>query len=180
MMRSLLGRFYHAQPNYQNERPHHASRVNGEGDHTTRKTTGPHDSAPSGLSAQALLAFHRESPLTPIALKSASAISRKRIPSVSASIIDWFTRTFLQGPSQSDRCPPPLVWLGGDPMWYTLGFQVVDIKHSVQKKRLYWVGIISTGRVLTTRFTKRSNKIRIIGSAEWKKFRRFYHETTKS
>lgn len=59
------------------------------------------------------------------------------------------------------------------------GFQLVDIKHSAQEKRLYWVGRISTGRVLTTRFTKRGNKIRIIGSAEWRRFRRLYHETTK-
>lgn len=60
------------------------------------------------------------------------------------------------------------------------GFQLVDSKHSTQEKRLYWVGHISTGRVLTTRFTKRGNKIRIIGSAEWRRFRRLYHETTKS
>ena len=60
------------------------------------------------------------------------------------------------------------------------GFQLTDIKHSVQEKRLYWVGRVSTGRILTTRFTKRGNKIRIIGSAEWRKFRRFYHETTQS
>jgi len=56
---------------------------------------------------------------------------------------------------------------------------LVDIKHSAQEKRLYWVGRIFTGRVLTTRFTKRGNKIRIIGSAEWRRFRRLYHETTK-
>lgn len=60
------------------------------------------------------------------------------------------------------------------------GIQVVDSKHSAQEKRLYWVGRISTGRILTTRFTKRGNKIRLIGSAEWRKFRRFYHETPKS
>ncbi len=60
------------------------------------------------------------------------------------------------------------------------GFQLTDIKHSVQENRLYWVGRVSTGRILTTRFTKRGNKIRIIGSAEWRKFRRFYHETTQS
>jgi uncharacterized DUF497 family protein len=60
------------------------------------------------------------------------------------------------------------------------GFQLVDVKHSVQEKRLYWVGRISTGRVLTTRFTRRRNKIRIIGSAEWRQFRRLYHETTQS
>ena len=60
------------------------------------------------------------------------------------------------------------------------GFQLTDIKHSVQENRLYWVGRVSTGRILTTRFTKRGNKIRIIGSAEWRKFRRLYNETTQS
>ncbi len=60
------------------------------------------------------------------------------------------------------------------------GIQVVDSKHSTQEKRLYWIGRISTGRVLTTRFTKRGDKIRIIGSAEWRRFQRFYHETAES
>lgn len=60
------------------------------------------------------------------------------------------------------------------------GFQMVDKKHSTQETRMYWVGRISSGRVLTTWFTKRGKTIRIIGSAEWRKFRRFYHETTKS
>jgi len=60
------------------------------------------------------------------------------------------------------------------------GIQVVDSKHSTEEKRLYWVGRISTGRVLTTWFTKRGNKIRLIGCAEWRKFRRFYHETAQS
>ncbi|BFU91664.1 MAG: hypothetical protein NTAFB01_28510 [Nitrospira sp.] len=60
------------------------------------------------------------------------------------------------------------------------GFQLVDVKHSVREKRLFWIGQLSTGRVLTTRFTKRSGKIRIIGSAEWRKFRRLYHARTKA
>lgn len=60
------------------------------------------------------------------------------------------------------------------------GFQMVDRKHSAQEKRMYWVGRISTGRVLTTRFTKRGKVIRIIGSAEWRKFRRLYYETAES
>jgi uncharacterized DUF497 family protein len=60
------------------------------------------------------------------------------------------------------------------------GIQLTDSKHSESEKRLYWVGRISKGRILTTRFTKRGTIIRIIGSAEWRKFRRLYHETTKS
>ncbi|TKB72412.1 MAG: BrnT family toxin [Nitrospira sp.] len=60
------------------------------------------------------------------------------------------------------------------------GFLLVDNKHSVREKRYYWVGRIMTGRVLTTRFTRRGSKIRIIGSAEWRKFRRLYHARTKT
>ena len=60
------------------------------------------------------------------------------------------------------------------------GFQLVDVKHSRQEGRFYWVGKSETGRVPTTRFTRRGQKIRIIGSAEWRKFRRLYDETTKS
>ena len=59
------------------------------------------------------------------------------------------------------------------------GFQLVDVKHSRAEGRFYWVGKSESGRVLTTRFTRRGQKIRIIGSAEWRKFRRFYDETTK-
>ncbi len=54
------------------------------------------------------------------------------------------------------------------------GIQLEDEAHSTEEERSYWVGKSDTGRVLTTRFTKRSSKIRIIGSAEWRKFRRFY------
>jgi uncharacterized protein len=58
------------------------------------------------------------------------------------------------------------------------GFQLVDSLHSVREKRLFWVGQSSSGRVLTTRFTKRGSKIRIIGAAEWRRFRRMYHART--
>ena len=60
------------------------------------------------------------------------------------------------------------------------GFQLVDAKHSVREKRFFWVGRLSTGRVLTTRFPKRGGKIRIFGSADWRKFRRLYDERTKT
>jgi uncharacterized protein len=40
------------------------------------------------------------------------------------------------------------------------GLQLVDIKHSARERRSYWVGRISTGRIITTRFTKRGSKIR--------------------
>ncbi|MHB1565287.1 MAG: BrnT family toxin [Acidiferrobacter sp.] len=59
------------------------------------------------------------------------------------------------------------------------GFQLTDQTHSEEEARFYWVGKSDTGRVLTTRFTHRGQKIRIIGSAEWRKFRRLYDETTQ-
>jgi uncharacterized protein len=63
-----------------------------------------------------------------------------------------------------------------DPM----AFQMIDRKHSRREPRFYWVGKSSQGRVLTTWFTKRGSVIRIIGSAEWRRFRRLYNETTES
>jgi len=60
------------------------------------------------------------------------------------------------------------------------GFQLLDKAHSKSEKRYYWVGLSKSGRVLTTYFTRRGGKIRIIGSGEWRKFRRLYCETTKT
>lgn len=60
------------------------------------------------------------------------------------------------------------------------GFQMVDRKHSGGEKRFYWIGKTRSDRVLTSWFTRRGDVIRIIGSAEWRKFRRLYYETTKS
>ena len=59
------------------------------------------------------------------------------------------------------------------------GFQLRDIKHSLEEPRLYWVGKTPSGKVLTVRFTYRGPAIRIIGCAQWRKFRRYYDETTK-
>jgi hypothetical protein len=60
------------------------------------------------------------------------------------------------------------------------GIQVADQVHSSLESRFYWIGKSSTGRILTTRFTIRGEKIRIIGSAHWRKFRRLYNETAKT
>ena len=64
------------------------------------------------------------------------------------------------------------------------GIQFIDSSHSDSEERFYWVGKDSQGRVLTTRFVKRGNKIRIFGSAEWRKFRKLYenakHEKDES
>jgi uncharacterized DUF497 family protein len=56
------------------------------------------------------------------------------------------------------------------------GLLFVDEKHSRAEDRFYWVGKGTSGRVLTTRFTRRGPNIRIIGSAEWRDFRRLYSE----
>lgn len=60
------------------------------------------------------------------------------------------------------------------------GFQLSDALHSRTEQRLFWVGRSSAGRILTTRFTERGDKVRIIGSAEWRKFRRLYDEATEN
>jgi uncharacterized DUF497 family protein len=59
------------------------------------------------------------------------------------------------------------------------GVRLVDQKHSAKEKRYFWVGKVSSGKILTVWFTRRKNKVRIIGCAEWRKFRSFYHEATK-
>ena len=45
------------------------------------------------------------------------------------------------------------------------GFQLIDESHSNDEKRYYWVGLSKSGRILTTYFSKRGNKIRVIGCA---------------
>jgi len=58
------------------------------------------------------------------------------------------------------------------------GFVLRDEKHSHGEERFYWVGKSDLDRILTTRFT-RSNIIRIIGSGEWREYRKIYNEKTK-
>jgi len=60
------------------------------------------------------------------------------------------------------------------------GFALTDDKHSADEERFYWIGKSRTGRILTTRYVRRGNRIRIIGSAEWREFRRLYHEKTET
>lgn len=59
------------------------------------------------------------------------------------------------------------------------GFVLEDEKHSTEEERFYWIGTSTSERVLTTRFTRRRGKIRIIGSGEWREFRKLYDENTK-
>lgn len=60
------------------------------------------------------------------------------------------------------------------------GLQLTDIKHSASEARFFWVGKSASGKILTTRFTRRGDNIRIFGSASWRKFARFYSERTKN
>ena len=59
------------------------------------------------------------------------------------------------------------------------GVQLVDRVHSDQENRFYWIGKASSGKILTIWFTRRAKKIRIIGCAEWRKFRSLYYEAAK-
>jgi uncharacterized DUF497 family protein len=59
------------------------------------------------------------------------------------------------------------------------GFALSDRKHSTVEERYYWVGMSESGRILTTRYTKRRGKIGIVGSGEWREFRKVYYEKTK-
>lgn len=59
------------------------------------------------------------------------------------------------------------------------GIKLVDRVHSKGEPRFYWVGRSESGRILTSWFTLRGDRIRIIGCAEWRKFRRYYHEAAK-
>jgi uncharacterized DUF497 family protein len=60
------------------------------------------------------------------------------------------------------------------------GFQLTDTKHSAVEARFFWVGKSESGKILTTRFTRRGNTIRIFGSASWRKFGRLYNERAKT
>lgn len=51
-------------------------------------------------------------------------------------------------------------------------FKMMDHRHSNRESRFFWVGRTKSNRVLTTRYTERGLIVRIIGSAEWRKFRR--------
>jgi uncharacterized DUF497 family protein len=59
------------------------------------------------------------------------------------------------------------------------GLVLEDENHSSSEDRFYWVGKSGSARILTTRFTRRGNKIRIIGCAEWRRFKVIYYEAAK-
>jgi uncharacterized protein len=61
-----------------------------------------------------------------------------------------------------------------------LGLVLTDKLHSTTERRYYLVGKNLAGRVLTVRYTRRGNNIRLFGVAEWRKFRELYNERTKT
>ena len=54
-----------------------------------------------------------------------------------------------------------------------------DIKHSDRENRFYAVGKTKRGIVLTVRYTRQGNTIRVFGAASWRKWRKFYEKNTQ-
>ena len=50
-----------------------------------------------------------------------------------------------------------------------------DKDHSGNEDRWFCIGKVR-GKVVTTRFTMRDNKIRIIGAGYWRKWRKYYEQ----
>ena len=48
-----------------------------------------------------------------------------------------------------------------------------DDRHSATEERLFCIGNVN-GKILTVRFVKRGNIIRIIGAGEWRKWKKIY------
>ncbi len=51
--------------------------------------------------------------------------------------------------------------------------------HSDEEDRFYAIGRIYDGRIITVRFTLRDDSIRIIGAAEWRKWRKYYEKNSR-
>ena len=51
-----------------------------------------------------------------------------------------------------------------------------DELHSDSEERHYAVGKTLSGRIITVRYTLREEAIRIIGAAEWRRWRKYYYE----
>jgi uncharacterized DUF497 family protein len=51
-----------------------------------------------------------------------------------------------------------------------------DVRHSGKEGRLYAVGKVSSGRVITVWYTWRGDRVRIIGAAEIRKWRKEYEK----
>jgi len=55
-----------------------------------------------------------------------------------------------------------------------------DPAHSSDEDRFYAVGKTLKGKILTVRYTWRGKIIRIYGVAEWRKWRKYYEQNSKS
>jgi uncharacterized DUF497 family protein len=55
---------------------------------------------------------------------------------------------------------------------------IEDLDHSESEERFYCIGMTATG-VLTTRFTWRGKRVRILGVGAWRKGRGLYEEKNK-
>lgn len=53
---------------------------------------------------------------------------------------------------------------------------LVDAKHSSGEERYFAVGKNHEGVILTVRYTRKENVVRIFGAAAWRKWRRFYEK----
>lgn len=53
-----------------------------------------------------------------------------------------------------------------------------DPKHSDREQRYYCIGKVGS-KVLTVRFTYSGQRVRIIGAAEWRKWRRYYEKENR-
>lgn len=54
-----------------------------------------------------------------------------------------------------------------------------DLEHSKYEKRYYCFGKVNA-KVMTVRFTYRTNKIRLIGAGYWRKGKQIYEQSQKS
>ena len=58
-----------------------------------------------------------------------------------------------------------------------------DERHSKQEERFYAVGKVLSGEIITVRYTLRGDprdrRIRIIGAARWRKWRKYYDQNTQ-
>jgi uncharacterized DUF497 family protein len=54
-----------------------------------------------------------------------------------------------------------------------------DILHGVDEERFYCFAKVSTGAIMTVRFTYRGDAIRIIGAGYWRDGRRVYEQAHK-
>jgi len=52
---------------------------------------------------------------------------------------------------------------------------VEDLEYSDEEKRYYCLGKVA-GKIMMVRFTKRKNKIRIIGAGYWRKGKKLYEK----